>query len=110
MRYRKHIFVCTNERNDGRKSCGADTGMSLVEEFKRLIQEHQLQIEVRAQKAGCFDVCAFGSVVVVYPDAIFYGNVGLKDVEPIFKSHILNNTPFESKKINFPPHLQFIRQ
>lgn len=93
MRYKKHIFVCTNERTDGRKSCGEQTGMALVAEFKRLIIERDLQVEVRAQKAGCFDVCGLGPVAVVYPDGVFYKNLKIEDIEKIVESHIVNNQP-----------------
>jgi (2Fe-2S) ferredoxin len=56
---------------------------------------------VRAQKAGCFDVCAFGPAVVVYPEGVFYGNVQLSDVNEIFEEHIVNNRPVERLKLNF---------
>ncbi|HTF81093.1 MAG TPA: (2Fe-2S) ferredoxin domain-containing protein [Cytophagales bacterium] len=101
MKYKKHIFVCVNERSDGRKSCGEATGMALVAEFKRLLQEAGLNAEVRAQKAGCLDVCAFGPVAVVYPEGIFYKNLKIEDIPTIIAEHIANDRPVEHLKINF---------
>ncbi len=98
--YQKHIFVCINERTDGRKSCGHDTGMAIVERFKSLQAEAKLAIKIRAQKAGCFDTCGFGPVVVVYPEGIFYKNVTLADVDTIFESHIKNNQIVQNLVIN----------
>ncbi|MFN8436445.1 MAG: (2Fe-2S) ferredoxin domain-containing protein [Cytophagales bacterium] len=95
MKYKKHIFVCTNERTDGRKSCGEAMGMSLVAEFKRLIVENNLQVDVRAQKAGCFDVCGLGPVAVVYPEGVFYKNLKVEDIEEIVEKHIKNDEPVE---------------
>lgn len=94
--YQKHIFVCINERNDGRKSCGHNIGMALIERFKFLQAEAKLDIKIRAQKAGCFDTCGFGPMVVVYPEGTFYKNVTLLDVDVIFESHIKNNKVVEN--------------
>ncbi len=101
MKYKKHIFVCINERLDGRASCGEKTGMELVDEFKKLITENNLNTEVRAQKAGCFDTCGFGPAVVVYPEGVFYGKVQLEDVAEIIQSHILNDVPVARLKMPF---------
>lgn len=101
MKYKKHVFICINEREDGKKSCGEATGMALVNAFKDLVKTHKLNTEIRAQRAGCFDVCNFGPAVVVYPEGIFYGNVQLNDVPEIFEEHILNNRPVERLILKF---------
>ncbi len=101
MKYKKHIFICINERTDGRKSCGEVHGMALVNAFKERINKDRINAEVRAQKAGCFDVCEFGPAIVVYPEGVFYGNVSVDDVEEIYQSHIKNDVPVERLKLNF---------
>lgn len=101
MKYKKHIFICTNERTDGRACCGEGRGMELVNAFKELVKKNKLNTEIRAQRAGCFDVCSFGPAVVVYPEGIFYGHVELTDVQEIFDEHILNDRPVERLKLNF---------
>lgn len=69
--------------------------MVLVDLFKEKLKENGLNKTMRAQKAGCLDVCAFGPGMVVYPEGIFYGHVTPEDVDEIFESHILNNKPVE---------------
>ena len=101
MKYKKHVFICTNERNDGRKCCGEAKGMELVNTFKELVKKHNLNTEIRAQRAGCFDVCNFGPAVVVYPEGIFYGNVHTEDVQEIFNEHLINDRPVERLKLKF---------
>ena len=101
MKYKKHIFICINERTDGRKSCGEKFGMSLVEAFKSRINHDKLNAEVRAQKAGCFDVCEFGPAIVVYPEGVFYGAVTLADVEEIYESHIKGDVPVARLQLTF---------
>ena len=102
MLYRKHIFICINERKEGeRVSCGEAHGMELVAAFKKLIKDKNLNTIVRAQRTGCFDICETGPTVAVYPEGIFYGKVQLGDVEEIFQSHILNDNPVERLRIKF---------
>ncbi len=102
MKYKKHIFVCTNQRPEGatRPSCGDERGSALVSEFKKQIKEKGLNVEMRAQKTGCLDVCDFGPAIVVYPEGVFYQFVQLDDVAEIVESHLVNNIPVERLKMN----------
>ena len=92
MKYEKHIFICTNEK-DGKKCCGEERGMELVKKFKDELKDRGLNKTMRAQRAGCFDVCKDGPAVVVYPEGIFYGHVKPKDVTRIIEEHLINNRP-----------------
>jgi (2Fe-2S) ferredoxin len=67
--------------------------MEIVNAFKKKLKTKNLSIKVRAQKAGCLDVCSFGQTVVVYPEGIFYVGVELSDVDEIISEHIMNNRP-----------------
>jgi (2Fe-2S) ferredoxin len=92
--FHKHIFICTNERAGGeRRSCGEQHGMALVTAFKASLKQKNLPIRVRAQRAGCLDICNFGPTLVIYPEGTFYVNVQLSDVEEIISEHIVNNRP-----------------
>ena len=98
--FKKHIFVCTNERVPlaPRPSC---RGAEVHAEFKKEILEQGVStIEVRANKAGCLDKCEVGTTVVVYPDAVWYGRVTVDDVAEIVESHIKNNQPVERLRID----------
>lgn len=92
MYYKKHIFICTNQRTaGGRPSCGEQHGLELVAAFKKLIKDRGLSVGMRAQKAGCLDVCELGPSVVVYPEGVFYGGVQIEDVEEIVSEHLEND-------------------
>ena len=100
LKFQKHIFICVNQRAEGEKrSCGEGHGMALVASFKKIIKDKNLNIKIRAQRAGCLDVCHFGPTVVVYPEGIFYVGVELNDVSEIVESHIINNIPVERLKL-----------
>lgn len=92
MLYKKHVFVCTNQRPEGsRISCGEADGLALVAAFKKLIKDKGLNTGIRAQKAGCLEACEAGPSVVIYPEAVFYSRVKLSDVAEIVSEHLQND-------------------
>jgi len=95
QRYKKHIFICTNERNadSPRGSCFACGGLEIRLEFVKLIKKYGLNGIVRANKSGCLDACELGPAIAIYPDNIWYVKVKLQDVEEIFNKTILKNEP-----------------
>lgn len=97
MVFDKHIFICTNQREPGaaRKSCGEAHGLEIVDAFKKRLKELNLPIKLRAQKAGCLDICDFGQTIAVYPEGVFYVGVGQEDVEEIIQEHIIHNRPVQ---------------
>ncbi len=99
--YDKHIFICTNQRAAGaaRRSCGEAHGLELVDAFKKKLKEKNLNIRIRAQKAGCLDICDFGPTLVVYPEGVFYVGVTVNDVDEIISEHIENNRPVERLRL-----------
>ncbi len=101
MVYDKHIFICVNQRAAGaaRKSCGEAHGMEIVDAFKKKLKERELPIKLRAQKAGCLDICDYGQTLVVYPEGVFYVGVTLNDVDEIIDEHIVNNRVVERLKL-----------
>lgn len=101
MVYDKHIFICVNQRVAGaaRKSCGEAHGMEVVDAFKKKLKERELPIKLRAQKAGCLDICDYGQTLVVYPEGVFYVGVTVNDVDEIIEEHIVNNRVVERLKL-----------
>jgi (2Fe-2S) ferredoxin len=97
MIYQKHLFICTNQRPEGagKPSCGEAHGLELISEFKKLIKEKGLSVEIRTQKTGCLDLCDHGPVLVVYPEGLFYQHVQLSDVAEIVDEHLVANRVVE---------------
>jgi len=91
MKYDKHIFVCSNQKAPGKKCCGEAFGLEMVQHLRDKIKEANLPVKIRAQKAGCLDVCAFGPAMVVYPEGVFYGNLTREAIDEIVESHLVNN-------------------
>ena len=95
MKYTKHLFVCTNDKDEPKKCCGSERGMDLVNAFKAGLKDRGLDLEIRAQRSGCLDTCGLGPSLVVYPEGVFYGKVTLDDVEEIIEKHLVGNEAVE---------------
>jgi (2Fe-2S) ferredoxin len=91
MRFDKHIFICANQKPEGKVCCGEQNGMALVEKFREVLAEKGLKGSVRAQRAGCLDACKFGPALVIYPEGTYYKNVQPEDVTRIVDEHIIQN-------------------
>jgi (2Fe-2S) ferredoxin len=99
MKFTKHVFICTNDKDAPKKSCGSESGMKLVDAFKEQLKEKGLLQTIRAQKTGCLDCCAQGPTMVVYPEGVFYGNVQLSDVAEIVDKHLVGEEVVERLRI-----------
>jgi (2Fe-2S) ferredoxin len=90
-----HIFICTHERPEGhiRGCCKLKDSESLIPIFKQELSKAGLAGEVRAQRAGCLNMCEFGPSVVIYPDGIWYGRVQSSDIREIVQSHLVQGEP-----------------
>ncbi len=96
-RYKRHIFVCINERPKGHpKGCCFEKGSPAVRDaLKAELKARKLSGVVRANNAGCLDACAFGASMVIYPDGIWYGGVTQADVTEIVDRTILKGEVIE---------------
>ena len=74
--------------------------MALVDKFKSLLKTHGLNVDIRAQKTGCLNVCSWGPALVVYPEGVWYKNVQLSDVEEIVNEHLILNRPVERLRLH----------
>jgi (2Fe-2S) ferredoxin len=67
--------------------------------LQKLTKEAGLAGKVRINKSGCLDQCEHGPVVVVYPEAVWYGNVRPADAEEIVAEHLVGGRPVERLRI-----------
>jgi (2Fe-2S) ferredoxin len=101
MKYEKHVFICTNQKEAPKKCCGAEHGAALVAAFRQELNQRGLQKVIRAQPAGCLDACAFGPALVVYPEGTYYGNVQLEDVPELVEKHLVGNEVVTRLEVTF---------
>jgi (2Fe-2S) ferredoxin len=103
--YERHIFFCTNQRTDGRASCGDHHSLDAAAHCKQAVKAAGLNGagKVRVNQAGCLDRCAAGPVCVVYPEAVWYSFVDQHDIDEIVASHLQNGVVVE--RLLTPAHL-----
>jgi (2Fe-2S) ferredoxin len=99
--FEHHIFICTNERDAtaSRPSCLPQGSKKLKSAFKDAIKDAGLKHHVRANESGCLDQCEHGPVVVIYPEAVWYGNVHPRDVAQIVQEHLVEGRPVERLRL-----------
>ena len=102
MKYNKHIFICTNKRNECslKGDCVTLGANEIRMKFVHLINKHGLKGKVRANKSGCLDACEEGAAVVIYPQGIWYTKVEQSDVSEIFNESILKDRVVERLNAN----------
>lgn len=91
------IFVCGNAREPSHKrgSCDPSGGQELKDAFKKELKQAGLGSLCRANHAGCLDQCEHGPTVVIYPQGIWYGSVGLADVPRIVARTVVHGEILE---------------
>ena len=96
-KFERHVFVCTNFREPGsaRPSCTTDGGGQLHTALKDAVKSAGLDGSIRVNKSGCLDQCEHGPTVVVYPEAIWYGQLTVEDVPEIVSEHLIASRPVE---------------
>jgi (2Fe-2S) ferredoxin len=99
--YRRHVFFCCNQRDDGRACCN-DKGSSAMRDYaKQRVKKAGLAGKgaVRVNQSGCLDRCEEGPCVVVYPEGVWYTYVDRADVDEIIEEHLKNGRIVERLRI-----------
>lgn len=99
--YQRHVFFCTNSRDDGRASCGDCHAQEMRDYAKKRCKSLGLtgKDKLRINSAGCLDRCGEGPVVVVYPEAVWYSYVDEEDLDEIIDEHLINGRVVDRLKI-----------
>ncbi len=100
-KFTSHIFVCCNQRESGhpRGCCDPEGSEELRAAFKNELKKRGLGPLVRANSAWCLDQCELGPAVVIYPQAIWYGNVQVEDVPRIVEQTVIGGQVIEELAI-----------
>ena len=89
--YKRHMFFCLNQRDDGQPCCAEHDAAAMLEHCKTRLKALGLhgQGKVRANRAGCLGRCDVGPTVVVYPEGVWYTWLDKDDIDEIIDSHIV---------------------
>ncbi|MDQ3667374.1 MAG: (2Fe-2S) ferredoxin domain-containing protein [Acidobacteriota bacterium] len=97
---RHHVFVCTG------KSCAAVDSADVKAAFERELLARGILFgkekkgknprgSVIVTECASVGFCVIGPAVMVYPDGIWYAQVGKEDVPEIVEEHLLNGRVVE---------------
>jgi (2Fe-2S) ferredoxin len=85
----RHVFFCTNQREDGSACCNDHRAQQARDYMKGKVKTSAVPGKVRINSAGCLDRCEEGPVIVVYPEAVWYTYVDESDLdEKIGRAHV----------------------
>ena len=96
----RHLFVCTNVIASGKPACGRRGG----DEFLVAVQQKLIArgaSGVLATPCGCLGPCFDGPNAVVYPDGVWYGNLGEDDADAIV-AHLVDGIVHDAKRVDPP--------
>lgn len=81
--FRAHVLVCCGT------GCTSSKSPEIIANLEAAIFKNKLEREIKVVKTGCFDLCAEGPVVVVYPEGVMYYRVTPEDVAEIVSEHLI---------------------
>ncbi len=95
--YQHHVFFCLNTREDGAACCTDYGAEAAFNHMKARVKKLNLNGEgkVRINRAGCFDRCGEGPLLVIYPQAVWYRFVDTDDIDEIIDAHLIGGKTVE---------------
>ena len=100
---RREVFVCTSIRSERYPNdCCLSKGPSAIRSaIEGLVALRGLDAEIKINNVDCLEQCHHGGILVVYPDAVWYGFANFEDIEEIVDSHLMGGIPVD--RLRLPP-------
>ena len=97
MYYKKHIFICVNEKDSPKKCCAQGNALQLSKYAKQRCKKEGLTVhhQLRINKAGCLDRCAEGPCMVIYPAGRWYTYKNKADIDEIIDVDLIDGKVVE---------------
>jgi (2Fe-2S) ferredoxin len=91
----RHVLICLNTRPPGnpKGSCGEKGSEALFDRLKAMVKERGLGGQVIVNRTSCLKHCSRGITMAVYPENVWYSQVGDGDLEEICSSHLAGGRP-----------------
>lgn len=93
MYYKKHVFICINQKAAGKPCCANHQTELLAEHLKSQLLEKEMHgpDKIRVTRSGCLGRCAIGPSMVIYPEGVWYRPKTTHDIDIIIESHLQKN-------------------
>jgi (2Fe-2S) ferredoxin len=86
--YQRQIFVCTNNANGEKASCGDHKGEEVFRQLRDIAKQRKFHPNIRVAQAKCLGQCARGVNIMVYPENIWHSEVRLEDAPALAEKYI----------------------
>ncbi len=78
-----HLFACTGT------TCEHQGAEEILQTLQAELQHHGLSKKVRVTLCRCLGQCGNGPNMVIYPEGIWYGGLGEKEMKQIVLEHLV---------------------
>lgn len=80
---KKHLFICTRNRDGASSSCEDKKASELVLALKQEVRARGLTQDIFITSSGCLGYCQMGITAVLYPQGDFWFEVEKLSVDQI---------------------------
>src|SRR3990167_218754 len=89
--YKKHIFICTNQKSADKTCCANNGGEIFFDYLKLKLLDAGLHGPngFRVSKSGCLGRCSLGPCMVIYPDNVWYTYHSFSDLDEIITQYLI---------------------
>jgi (2Fe-2S) ferredoxin len=102
--YQKHVFICTNQKSEGKTCCAQSGGDAFFKYLKSQLKEQGLHGagKIRISQSGCLGRCADGPCMVIYPEGLWFTYHSFTDLDEIISEYLLKG--LSVKRLQMDPH------
>ncbi len=95
--YEKHLFICTNQKSEGKRCCAQSGGEVFFEYLKKKLKALGLHGpgKIRVSRSGCLGRCDLGPCIVLYPEGVWYTYASFDDLDEIIQVHLVKGNLVE---------------
>ena len=93
--FRRTVFICCNEREEGENACANRGSRDLQKELKAFVKERGLQKKIRISRAMCLGICDIGPNIFIQPENVWLNDVQKDDLPFLIDKWI---TPIEKEE------------
>lgn len=87
--YRRHVFLCVNERPEGHpRGCCKHKGSERLRNYMKARAKELGLSDVRVNQSLCLDRCELGPTMVIYPEGVWYSPKNTADIDEILLTHV----------------------